>query len=184
MKEPANDCNLTYPIFNISSLNSKMTRYDPNTVPIMQHWSKWPFHTEHWKKKKINPAPPPLFPPFCLAISLHTKVPPAVAAACTYIYTIYTKQNAARQINWPRHGKAISPCPVRLILLFTSMLCFSLCLFVFLPPTCVSLPRRLALSAARHPAMLNPRSRDRWRKRGQTSLPISRGAPARSHHNG
>ncbi len=65
--------------------------------------------------------------------------------------------------------------PIRLILLFTSMLYFSLCLFVFASHLC-SLPRRLALSAARHPAMLNPRSRDRWRKRGQTSLPISRGA--------
>lgn len=31
--------------FNISSLNSKITWYDPNLVPITLHWSKWPFHT-------------------------------------------------------------------------------------------------------------------------------------------
>lgn len=136
------------------------------------------------KKKKINPAPPPLFSPFCLAISLHTKVPPAVAAACTYIYTIYTKQNAARQINWPWHRKAISPMPGTSNSFVHKHVVFLFVFVCFLPPTCVPLPRRLALSAARHPAMLNPRSRDRWRKRGQTSLPISRGARARSHHNG
>ena len=102
MKEAFNECNLTYPIFNISSLNSKMTRYDPNAVPIMQHWSKWPFHTEEWKK--INPTPPPVF--FILPhYSLHTKVAPAIGAACTYVYIICTKQNAACQINWPRHRK-------------------------------------------------------------------------------
>lgn len=65
------------------------------------------------------------------------------------------------------------------ILLFTSVLYFPLCLFVFASHSCTPLrpplaPHRLALSAARHPAMLNPRSRDRWRKRVQTSLPISR----------
>lgn len=50
-----------------------------------------------------------------------------------------------------------------------------LCVCLFLPPTCVCLPHRLSLSGARHTAMLNPRCTDRWRKRGQTSLPISRG---------
>lgn len=38
-------CNLTGLFFNISSLNSKITWYDPNLVPITLHWSKWPFHT-------------------------------------------------------------------------------------------------------------------------------------------
>lgn len=35
--------------FNISSLNSKITWYDPNLVPITLHWSKWPFHTRAQK---------------------------------------------------------------------------------------------------------------------------------------
>lgn len=38
-------CNLPLLFFNISSLNSKITWYDPNLVPITLHWSKWPFHT-------------------------------------------------------------------------------------------------------------------------------------------
>lgn len=38
-------CNLPMLFFNISSLNSKITWYDPNLVPITLHWSKWPFHT-------------------------------------------------------------------------------------------------------------------------------------------
>lgn len=46
-------CNLPMLFFNISSLNSKITWYDPNLVPITLHWSKWPFHT--WSTK-INPA--------------------------------------------------------------------------------------------------------------------------------
>lgn len=38
-------CNPPMLFFNISSLNSKITWYDPNLVPITLHWSKWPFHT-------------------------------------------------------------------------------------------------------------------------------------------
>lgn len=133
MKGLANDCNLTYPIFNISSLHSKMTRYDPDTVPIMRHWSKWPFHTEQWKK--INPTPPRFF--LLLYCCLHIEVALVIQAACTYV--IYTKKNAACQIIWPRlQKKSNFSKPIHLILLFTSMLDFSLCLFFFcffrLPP--------------------------------------------------
>lgn len=98
-----------------------------------------------------------------------------------YVYIIYTRQNAACQINWPQHRKqslrahtSNSFVQNHVVFLFVFV-----CWVFFPPPVYPHAPtplHRLALSAARHPAMLNPRSRDRWRKRGQTSLPISWGA--------
>lgn len=176
MKEASNECNLSSPIFNISSLNSKVTRYDPNTVPIMQHWSKWPFHTEEWRK--INPTPPPLFS-FCLYYSLCAElvwlhVPPEstrVWCVCMYLWAkcCFSNQLTPAQ-------KVISGCPYIQVPFCCSHLC--VCLFLTLCET--SSPtdpphHHLTLSAARYPAMLNPRSTDRWQKPGQTPLPISRG---------
>lgn len=162
-------------IFNISSLNSKMTRYDPNTVPIMQHWSKWPFHAEERKKKKSIQHLLPLF--FHSALQFSACIS-SIGCSCSLhicVYNIYQAKCCLSNQLTPAQ-KAISSCPTRLILLFTSMLYFSLCLFVFAshlcPPSPVASPRQLQDT----PAMLNPRSRDRWRKRGQTSLPISWGA--------
>lgn len=150
MKEPANDCNLTDPIFNISSLNSKMTRYDPNTVPIMQHWSKWPFHTEEWKK--INPAPPSLFFFFHSALLFLAYIS-STGSSCSLrmcVYNIYQAKCCLSNRLTPAQ-KTISSCPTRLILLFTSMLYFSLCLFVFFASHLCSPPPPPRLVSCRTP---------------------------------
>lgn len=185
MKEPANDCNLTYPIFNISSLNSKMTQYDPNTVPIIQHWSKWPFHTEEWKK--INPTPPPLF--FILAhYSLHTKVPLAIGTACTCVYIIYTKQNAACQINWPQHRKqslhghtSNSFVHKHVVFLFV-FVCFCLPpVSPLYPPYATPLPRLVCCETPSHVKSQKPRQ---VTKTGPDFSAHQSKHRAWSHHNG
>lgn len=152
---------------------------------------------------EINPAPPSLFSflfffPFCLTIPCMLKL----QWLCTCLHNICSgvggKKTPPVKSNWPRRtrqsfftGRHVQ------ILLFARMLYFSsgvfvflVCFFVFLPPTCVpspSPPPRLAPSTARHqgtPAMLKPARGDRWRKRGQTPLPVSGGAGAGSHHKG
>lgn len=118
---------------------------------------------------------------FCAAITLF------FSETRLYVYLIYTRKNAACQMNWPQQRKqslrahtSNSFVQKHVVFLFVFVCCcFFSFLFFLLPPVFPHAPaplHRLALSAARHPAMLNPRSRDRWRKRGQTSLPISWGA--------
>lgn len=146
----------------------------------MQHRSKWPFHTEKWKKNQSSTS----FSFFNLHYySLHTYIPLAAFAACTYVYTIYTKQNAACQINWPQHQKAISSWPTCLILLFTSMLYFSPCLFVFASHLC-PLPRRLASSATGHPSHVKSQKQRQVMKTGPDFSAHQLRCRARSHHNG
>lgn len=175
MKEPANDCNLTDPIFNISSLNSKMTRYDPNTVPIMQHWSKWPFHTEEWKK--INPAPPSLFFfLFCFTIPcIHKFHWLQLQPAHVCIQYIPSKMLLVKSTDPSTENNLFMPNTSNSFVHKHVVFLFVFVCFFCLPPVSpspVASPRQLQDT----PAMLNPRSRDRWRKRGQTSLPISRSA--------
>lgn len=93
-----------------------MTRYDPNTVPIMQNWSKWPFHTKESRGVEINAAPPSLLsailfflPHFCFTIPCLFKL----QWLCTCLHDICSGQKkkkgkpAAYQINLTSVHKAI-----------------------------------------------------------------------------
>lgn len=185
MKEPANDCNLTYPIFNISSLNSKMTQYDPNTVPIMQHWSKWPFHTKEWKKNQSNTSSSFFILP---SSSLHTKVPLTVGTAGAYVYIIHIKQNAARQIKWPQHRKQFlrghtsdSFVHKRVVFPFV-FVCFCLPLvYPPAPPPRTSPPRLVCCETPSHVKSQKPRQ---VTKTGPDFSAHQSKQQARSHHNG
>lgn len=132
--------------------------------------------------KKINPAPPSLFIHSALRFPAYLH-----SSGCSLHVCLRNNINQAKCCLSSRRTsapKAISPCPAHLFLLFTSMLYFSLCLFVFASRLCPPNPTP-PKQQPRHasprqlqdtPAMLNPRSTDRWRKRGQTPLPVSRGA--------
>lgn len=158
-----NDCNLTHPIFNISSLNSKMTRYDPNTDPFMQHWSKWPFHAAGVEGNQSNTSS--LFAQHSLFLSSASPLRTTAAAMAMHVeatYSLYThmpiKAFPCKITTDPNDKQSLHGC-IYLMPLFAAMYS-SLCLFVFashlLPPS--------SPSPARHIAMLLPRSLDRWRK--------------------
>lgn len=186
-----------------------MTRYDPNTVPIMQNWSKWPFHTKESRGVEINAAPPSLLsailfflPHFCFTIPCLFKL----QWLCTCLHDICSGQKkkkgkpAAYQINLTSVHKAIFlHIPTRRNAFIRSHVVFPsscVCLFFaclglfFLYHTCVATPpppTPQAVSARRlqdTSAMLKPARRDRWREQGQTSLVISEGAGTGSHHKG
>lgn len=172
-----------------------MTRYDPNTVPIMQNWSKWPFHSEESRGGENQSGPSfsffcfSFFPPFCLTIPCMLKL----QRLCTCLHNICSRQKkgkpAARQFKLTSAHEAIFlHSPTRRNSFVRSHVVFlfwCVCLFGFFvrhlcPRPLTASPRRLQDT----PAMLKPARGDRWRKRGQTFLPVSGGAGAGSHHKG
>lgn len=162
-----------------------MTRYGPYTVTIMQHWSKWPFHTEELRKNQSSTSFSRFFS-FCFTIPCIHKFHCSLHVC---LYNIYQAKCCLSNQLTPAQ-KAISSCSTRIILLFTSMLYFSLCLFVFASYLCPLrrslplLPARLASSAAGHPSHVkSQRLRQVTKKRPDFSAHQS-GRQGWNHHNG
>lgn len=180
MKEPANDCNLTYPIFNISSLNSKMTRYDPNTVPITQHWSKWPFHTEEWKKNQSSTSS--LFLSFCLTVPcilkfqwlylqpVHTSVQ---YTPSKMLLVKSTDPSTESNLSMPDTSNSFVHKHVVFLFVFVC----------FLPPTCAPSPLPL-LVCCQTPSHVKSQKQRQVTKTGPDFSAHQSRRRARSHHNG
>ena len=144
-----------------------MTRYDPNTHPFMQHWSKWPFHTEGVEGNQSNtsslfgsssPLPLPLL---YILQQLHVEA----------TYSLYThmpiKAFPCKITSDPNDKQSLHGC-IHLMLLFAAMYS-SLCLFVFcLAPLAPS----LSVSCQTHSHVITQKPRQ-VTKMAKTSLPIT-----------